>query len=199
MQAITPYVLVGGRSSRMGRDKAFLPWQGATLLGHAVARLASFGPARLLSGDPADESRAAQLTPFGELVADRTPGCGPIGGIDAALHDLTTSWALILPIDQPGLPAAELLRWAAQVVGSAALASWLVPPDGAEPLPLLLHRSLAAAAAAALAAGQRRILPAIESIATPFVLPVRVRHPEWFRNLNSPRDLEQFTWRERVD
>lgn len=199
MQGITPYVLVGGRSLRMGRDKAFVPWQGTTLLEHALARAAAFGPARLLTGDAADEIRAAQLFPFGELVPDRTPGCGPLGGIDAALHDVPTDWALILPIDQPGLPCAELLRWAVQVGASPAAASWLVPPAGPEPLPLLLHRSLAPAVASALSAGQRRILPAIQSIAEAHGLPVSVQHQEWFLNLNSPHDLEEFTPRDRVD
>ena len=194
---ITPYVLVGGRSSRMGRDKAFLPWQGSTLLAHAVRRLSLFGSVRLLSGNAQDA--AVQLAPFGMLVPDRTPHSGPLGGIVAALHDTPTDWALILPVDQPCLPTAALLDWVREVVAKNATASWFVPPDGPEPLPLLLHCTLATAITEAFAAGQRRLLPAVGPAAGERGLTFPVAHGEWFRNLNRPEDLEFFTHFDRVD
>lgn len=183
----------------MGRDKAFLPWEGTTLLQHAIARLQPFGPARLLSGNAADHGRAEQLAAHGVLVPDRTPDSGPLGGVDAALRDVSTDWALILPIDQPLLPAVALLDWSRSVVASDALASWLTQPDGPEPLPLLLHRSLFAPLAQLLTQGQRRLLLAVRAAAGDKLLAVAADNSHWFRNLNHPQDLEEITRSERVD
>ena len=191
MTNVMPYVLVGGRSSRMGRDKAFVPWQGITLLQHAIQRLAPFGTARLLSGDADNTQRAMELAPFGPLVPDRTPGGGPLGGVDAALHDVVTTWALILPIDQPCLPMEALLDWSRQVTATTATASWFRLPHGPEPLPLLLHRSLAPVIAQAFTSGQRRLLSAVTLAAGSGAMPFAGDDPEWFRNLNSPHDLEE--------
>ena len=53
------YVVAGGRSVRMGRDKALLPWENGTLLDHAIARLrAVCDEVRILSG-PASRTRSA--------------------------------------------------------------------------------------------------------------------------------------------
>ena len=183
----------------MGRDKAFVPWNGANLLQGAIGRLADFGPARLLSGDAADLERAKRLEQYGALVPDRVAGGGPLGGVDAALQEVGTVWALIVPVDQPRLPAGELLQWAEEVCASTAKASWFTHPGGVEPLPLLLHRSLGPAIAQAFAEGQRRLLPVIRTIVGNEGLPAAVDHPEWFQNLNRPEDLDVDVDADRVD
>ncbi len=186
---LTPYLLVGGLSTRMGTDKAFLVLHGRTLLEHALHRLQTFGPATLLNGNPANESRRQQLAAYARTVPDRTPDAGPLGGIDAALHDCQTVWALILPIDQPNLPTQVLQHWTAEVLATGAKASWLTQPTGPEPLPVLLHRSLAIPIAHALNQGDRKLIPTLRRLAGPSLLASPQHHPEWFLNLNQPRDL----------
>ncbi len=188
LRAVTPYVLVGGRSTRMGRDKAFLPWQGRTLLQHSMDRVACLGAVRLLSGDAQMTDRAAQLAPFGMLVPDRLPNAGPLGGIDAALHDVPTEWLLIVPVDQPYLPSTAFMSLVAEVERSRAEAAWFTQPAGAEPLPLLLHRSLRDGICAALGRGERRVLPTVQAVALHTYQAFRSQS-EWFRNLNSPADV----------
>ena len=76
----TGFVLVGGKSSRMGRDKALLPWNGRTFAEHAAGIVAEACGSAALVGDP------SLYGSFGYRVfADRFPGCGPIGGVLTAL------------------------------------------------------------------------------------------------------------------
>lgn len=77
-------VLAGGRSSRMGLDKASLPWHGSTLLGRVVSIVARAvdgpvivvaAPGQVLGGLPAGA----------QVVTDALPGKGPLAGIAAGL------------------------------------------------------------------------------------------------------------------
>ncbi len=185
---LTPYVLAGGRSTRMGRDKAFVPFEGMTLLEHALRRARALGVPRILSGDARDEERRDRLRQFAPTVPDHTAGAGPLAGIDAALQDSPTEWLLILPVDQPCLPATALEEWIAEAEQAAVQAAWFTHPGGTEPLPLLLHRSLAEAIGMALLGGERRVLPVVQASA-PRSLGVFRPRAEWFRNLNRPTDL----------
>lgn len=98
-------VLAGGRSSRMGRDKAGLEWQGQNLLEHAVQRLQEAGcEPVLVSGRPAH--------PLG--VPDLEPYAGPPAAVLAILEHLHAGAALdgrpllFLPVDMPLVQAATL-------------------------------------------------------------------------------------------
>jgi molybdenum cofactor guanylyltransferase len=99
------YVLAGGQSSRMGRDKSLLRLAGKPLALHAVVKLRRVcDQASILSSNP-------ELDAYAPLVPDAHPGCGPIGGIEAALLHSPYDWNLILPVDLPFLPTAFLDHW----------------------------------------------------------------------------------------
>ena len=97
-------VLAGGRSTRMGQDKAELIYRGRTLLAHMLARLQECGAQPIvISGPP----RAGHTT-----LPDQRPGLGPLGGIHAALCGLADApeinQLLIVPVDMPALSATTL-------------------------------------------------------------------------------------------
>ncbi|HYL36438.1 MAG TPA: molybdenum cofactor guanylyltransferase [Bryobacteraceae bacterium] len=141
------YVLAGGQSTRMGRDKALLSYRGATLVEH-VARVvegaldaAQTGAAVTILGDPV---RYSQLG-F-PVQADLVAGCGPIGGIFTALSLSPCDWNLIVACDMPNLSSAGLRTLLACSRHSAA--NCLVASGaGAEPEPLcgVYHRRCLAA------------------------------------------------------
>lgn len=94
------YVLAGGRSSRMGRDKARLPWGTATLIETVAATLAELTSAvTTVGGEPVEGLRH---------IPDAVSGFGPVSGIAAALRDAQTPWAIVVACDMPGLTAAFL-------------------------------------------------------------------------------------------
>jgi molybdopterin-guanine dinucleotide biosynthesis protein A len=95
-------VLAGGRSSRMGRDKALLDWHGRPLLERQLDALRAAG---------VDESRASGERPAYRGVADAQPGLGPLGGL-AGIAEAVAGEAdlLVIPVDMPLLGAALLRR-----------------------------------------------------------------------------------------
>lgn len=103
--AWTGVVLAGGRSSRMGRDKALLPWRGRSLLQHMQALLREAGAARVVvSGDhPGDH----------DSVPDRIRDIGPLGGVASVAEVLPDGVLLLVPVDMPLLTPALLAALAA--------------------------------------------------------------------------------------
>ena len=94
-------VLAGGLSSRMGRDKALLPWHGRALLEHMRGLLRQAGAERVwVSGNyPA----------FGG-IPDRVARCGPLGGLYSVAMCMPDAAALVLPVDTPNVTPALLQR-----------------------------------------------------------------------------------------
>ena len=123
-------VLVGGRSTRMGRDKARLDWKGLPLWQRQIGVLARAGctPVRLALrrhqrsfGDPARE------------VRDARPDVGPLGGLHAALvASAGSEWVAVLAVDLPLIEPAwfrKLRRLCRPGSGAVVQTS-----DGFEPL-----------------------------------------------------------------
>lgn len=112
---LTGVVLAGGRSRRMGQDKASLIWRGHTLLEHACTLLEGLGCGKVrVSGRPDH--------PLGH--ADRTSEDGP----GRALADLLTmdaasaSGLIVIPVDMPRLTPEDLMPLIAP--GSARARIW---------------------------------------------------------------------------
>src|SRR5262245_54590024 len=81
------FVLAGGQSRRMGRDKASLPWQQHSLLEHMVQLLSTVArPVRIVGKDE---------------LPDIIPNQGPLGGILTALEVTSTRKNLIVAVDLP--------------------------------------------------------------------------------------------------
>ena len=97
---ISPYILAGGKSSRMGRDKRLLKHGGMTLLERTcLLAETTTGRRPILTGDNLATVRYSGYTMLADAMSDK----GPLGGIVSALRDCRTDWALILPVDMPGL------------------------------------------------------------------------------------------------
>ncbi|WP_238382918.1 molybdenum cofactor guanylyltransferase [Cognatilysobacter segetis] len=97
----TGIVLAGGRSSRMGVDKALLMLDGRSLLDTAIARLREAGAEQVLvSGE----------RPAHAGVPDRTAGLGPVGGLASVMAACPDGAAVVVPVDMPRLSPGALRR-----------------------------------------------------------------------------------------
>ena len=118
VDAVTAFVLAGGKSSRMGQDKAFLRLGGSTLLDRALGsgeRLGWRATATIVGS-------TSKFGGFGVVIEDKYPERGPLGGIHAALAHTSTDLNLIIAVDLPFL-RPELLRYLidqAQEIGTHA-------------------------------------------------------------------------------
>jgi molybdopterin-guanine dinucleotide biosynthesis protein A len=94
-------VLAGGLSSRMGRDKAMLPWRGRPLIEHQIAVLQAAGvDAVQVSGNRPDYCG----------ISDPIAHAGPLGGIAGVAAACTDGELLIVPVDMPRLQPILLQR-----------------------------------------------------------------------------------------
>src|ERR1700761_8141432 len=92
------FVLAGGKSSRMGRDKALLTFRGRPMVEIAVEKLRGFCSAVSIAGNRED------LSSFAPVVTETRVDCGPAAGIEAGLQACTELWAMFVPVDVPLVP-----------------------------------------------------------------------------------------------
>jgi molybdopterin-guanine dinucleotide biosynthesis protein A len=199
------FVLAGGRSSRMGTDKALVEFRGRPLVAHALGILQGAGLRASIAGSSAD--RSACFEGFAPVVADAEPGLGPLGGICSALGSTAARWSVFLPVDQPLLPV-ELVKY---LFGLARITNSTVTLTSVtgftQTFPAVLDRSVLPALLCELHAGRRGCFSAFQSAvasmgqgisvvaAESLVEDGRVVHPEglpvarWFLNINSADDL----------
>lgn len=182
-------LLAGGRSSRMGQDKSFLTHDGKTRLQHALDLLQAAGAdAVLLSGD----------VPGYDSLPDRIPGCGPLGGLHAALHhideqgDLDSSLLLIIPVDMPRLNPKTLIRLVAGIgqAASCRYDSEVFPCVFRATRALMSH--LDALLAESTELGGKRSMKALLALGEVNELPRDGLPDGVFDNLNTPEDWQAF-------
>lgn len=96
-------VLAGGKSSRMGRDKALLPVSGShtDILGRTVALLQDVCGRAIVVG---------RQTPGYACVLDIAPDCGPVGGVATALDYCQGAACLVLSCDMPFMGKEALYK-----------------------------------------------------------------------------------------
>ena len=103
-------ILAGGRSSRMGRDKAFLEIGGQTLLARQIKLVREAGANEVfISGRPDTDYSAHGC----QVLLDRFAGAGPLAGIERALVAATSPLLLVLAVDLPEMKATFIRALAA--------------------------------------------------------------------------------------
>jgi molybdenum cofactor cytidylyltransferase len=199
-------ILAAGASSRMGRDKALLPWPPPasnaaplsvqTLLSAAILAFQPFTRAVIVVAGNNSES----LTPIAEangavIARNPNPECGQFSSLQAGLRELLArryDAAMIAPVDCPPLRPESLSLLCAGFERALARGLWAVAPqnNGKHGHPLLVHRDLIDAfLAAPVTSNAREVLHAhaqrIEYISVPDALAKA--------GLNTPADYAAIT------
>jgi molybdenum cofactor guanylyltransferase len=152
---VSGYVLAGGKSSRMGRDKALLELAGKPLVQRAVEKL------RRVCAEVCIVGNRAELA-YAPVVRDLHEGCGPLGGIEAALLHSAKDWNLLMAVDIPFLPAGFLDAWVRRVMGRVGARGALFTVDGRpQPALCLLHREVAPFVTGAVVRGEFKLFPVL--------------------------------------
>ncbi|MCA0176687.1 MAG: molybdenum cofactor guanylyltransferase [Proteobacteria bacterium] len=182
----TGLLLAGGAGSRMGgADKGLVRLHGQPLAAHVLARLApQVGP--LLISANRHAAAYAALAPAARVLADATPGQGPLGGWLAALGACTTPWLATVPCDAPALPLDLVARLHAAALAQGADAAVATTGEGWQPTFALLRPQLAPSLAAYLASDRRAIR---HWLARQRLAVVPFDDSAAFANLNTPDDL----------
>lgn len=189
MPALSAYVLAGGQSSRMGTDKAFLLLEGRSLLSRVLE------VTRSATDDVHIIGQRQKYSSFAPTIEDIFPGCGPLGGIHAALRSSHRELNLILAVDVPFVTSALLRHLVALAENSAASVTVPRVGKGWQPLCAVYRREFASTAEEALRAGRYKIDALFSSTSTQAVSEEQLQaagfSPSLFRNLNTPQELAQ--------
>jgi molybdopterin-guanine dinucleotide biosynthesis protein A len=186
---LSAFVVAGGKSTRMGTDKAFVDYQGRALLARALDLARSVAPGVWIVGSKEKFAR------FAPVVEDVFRDCGPLGGIHAALRGSQTELNLMLAVDMPFVSQAFLEYLIIQ--GQDALDAAVIVPrsDGRrQPLCAIYRREFAQGAERALQARQNKIDPLFDEVHTRVIEQEELEGAGFstgiFRNLNTPEELE---------
>jgi molybdopterin-guanine dinucleotide biosynthesis protein A len=155
------WVLAGGRSLRMGQDKAGVALAGRPLLEHMLDKLQALGLRARVAGlrEPVHYSAGDSAA---EVFADAHPDCGPLSGMETALARSEAALVMVLGVDLP-LLQTEFLGWMlrrASTTGAVAT----IPRLLGEPQPLcaVYRRELLPGITAALETGDYKVMHAVE-------------------------------------
>ena len=95
-------LLAGGKSSRMGQNKAELLYKGKTFTDYSIEKAEKLGINQIyLSGNQ-------KVTEAVQIIQDIYQEKGPLGGIHACMKAMKTPYCLILPVDVPQIPVEAL-------------------------------------------------------------------------------------------
>jgi molybdopterin-guanine dinucleotide biosynthesis protein A len=192
---VAGYVLAGGGSTRFGRDKALVEVGGTAILARMIELL------RYVTKQVKIVAVPGKYAEFGvEIVLDRWPGEGPLGGIITALEDAAKNradceWNLIVSCDMPFL-TAEWLRFLGERAAKSN-AQVLLPHSAGGPEPLCAgYRSAAAEPLLQeFGSGIRKITDALKRVTTEVL-----DEADWkrfdsagrlFWNMNTAADYEE--------
>jgi molybdopterin-guanine dinucleotide biosynthesis protein A len=184
---LAAFILAGGKSTRMGADKAFLTLDGRTLLARAL------GLARSVTADVRIVGDAAKFKAFAPVVEDVFRDCGPLGGIHAALRASAAELNFMLAVDLPFVSRKLVDYLIARARISNAIVTVAQAGRGWQPLCAVYRREFGDAAETALREGRYRIDVLFDRWRTQVISVEELKacglSAEMFRNLNTPEEL----------
>jgi molybdopterin-guanine dinucleotide biosynthesis protein A len=182
-------VLAGGRSSRMGRPKALLPFGGRTLIAHVVSRLEAAFEEIVVVAAPGQELPPLPAT----IVRDGIAFQGPVGGIAYGLKAAGNEVCFVTSCDAAFLD----LRLVSHLLGMIAGNDVVIPSwdDRLQPLHAAYRKTVLPLLEEQLARGELRPIYVLDKVRTRRLDEDEVRRldPEGysFFNMNTPEEYER--------
>ena len=181
-------LLAGGKSTRMGRDKALLSVPGSPLLfwQRQLQLLEALQPAEIFWSGAARQGVPAHVRP----VSDPIPNAGPLAGISAALDQLRTDLLVVLAIDLIQMSAPFLASLLARCTANRGIVAR--HGDFYEPLAAVYPKSLRGLVSVHLLREQFQMQELVrEGVERGLLEAFSIEQSDalLFRNFNSPADL----------
>jgi molybdopterin-guanine dinucleotide biosynthesis protein A len=181
-------LVAGGKSMRMGRDKALLMWPGTNevLWQHQLRTLQELTPEEIFWSGPMRPG----VPPDVRVVADAVDNAGPLGGISACLENLRSDLLIVLAIDLPRMTSLFLRLMLAR--SSSTCGVVVRRGDYYEPLAAIYPKSVADLATEHLARGEYALQALVRAAVKRnlvTIVPLDEKDVPLFRNVNSPGDM----------
>jgi molybdopterin-guanine dinucleotide biosynthesis protein A len=182
---IAGYVLAGGKSTRMGTDKALLEIDGVALASRVGALVRRVTANVTLIGDPSKYSGLGM-----RVIPDHRPGEGPLAGMETALLDSASEWNLILACDLAALQAGFLAELCSLALTLDPPIDCLVPySNKMQPLSALYRRGCLSIFSRALDNGIRKVTDVVASLNFEMW---KAPSDDVFQNINTPEEWNRY-------
>ncbi len=203
------FVLAGGKSLRMGVDKATLAFRGRPMVEIAVEKLRGFCADVSIVGNRND------LAGYAAVVQEERLDAGPAAGIEAGLKSTQQEWVMFIPVDVPLVPEKLLRLWCEEALRVGMTVSYLGITQK-QPAFCLLKRERLASFTRLLNDGERRLEVLLNLAASAdncaswmyderdlygspnYQGPDSETLAHWFSNVNSPAELADAEARAKV-
>jgi molybdenum cofactor guanylyltransferase len=182
---LSGFILAGGKSSRMGTDKALIVFQNEPLLVRMINQIEPFCNQVFISGSNPDYSGFDA-----PLIPDVFPECGPISGLYSCLKSSSSGWNLIVSVDSPFVNE-ELLSL---LLSHATGCDCVIPQheSGVEPLIGIYHKKSLPVIEDMIHFGDFKLMNLLAKLNTKHLdcNPLILKYPRLFFNLNSLEDFQ---------
>jgi molybdopterin-guanine dinucleotide biosynthesis protein A len=186
---ISGAVLCGGKSTRMGRDKAFVVIDGTPMARRVADALTAAGCAPVVAvGGDGDALARIGL----DTIPDGWPGEGPVGGVITALRSSTADIVVVVACDTPWLDAATVTALLEVLVHHPSAVAAVARTDRVEPLCAVWRRSVLPMVEAAFDGGERRLHRVLSSMPTTMPVAMVPVPDDVLRNVNAPADVPRY-------
>jgi molybdopterin-guanine dinucleotide biosynthesis protein A len=197
---LTICMQAGGKSSRMGQDKALMPFLGRPLIQRVTDRLAPIADELIVTTNRPDDYRFLGLPLFPDLKPDR----GALGGLYTALSSATSDTVAVVACDMP-FASASLIEAASRLLAQEE-ADVVIPDSGdglLEPMHAVYRRETCIPAIeAAIEADKWKLISWFPDVKVRILLPdeVKTYDPSGlaFWNLNTPEEFAEAEQKARL-
>lgn len=181
-------ILAGGKSRRMGRDKATLPYKTSSLLEQVIHTVREVTSDILVVGSASSQHTLS----IGHYVPDRYPGEGPLGGLITGLAEMGEGWHWALACDMP-LLKIEVLRALESAIQEGVMAVIPEIEGRLEPLCALYHHLALPLLNMEFENGQRALHRAVRKLNMILLSEAELRNLdptlESLNNINTPEEF----------
>lgn len=182
---ISGFILAGGKSRRMGTDKAFLLVREEPLLKRMISLVEPFCNEITISGQNSDYKSFNV-----NMIPDVFSGCGPISGLYSSLKHSSFDWNLIVSVDVPFVNE-ELIRF---LISNAVECECVIPEHhaGIEPLVGMYNKNILPVIERMIKIGDYKLMNLLSKLNTRYVDCNNLirKNPRLFFNVNRPQDYK---------
>jgi len=187
--SVAAVILAGGKSSRMGEDKALIPWDGTPLL-QKVCKVADECCQQVYILTPWPDRYLSIVKPEYKFLQDSNPDQGPLVGLAEGLAQISADWVLLLACDLPSLDPIIIQSWVSQLTQLPSDVLAFVPKQDRlwQPLCGFYRREALPELQNFIRQGGRSFQTWLEQVPVQ-VIPVSEQCRDMLWNCNTPSDL----------
>ncbi|MCB9136386.1 MAG: molybdenum cofactor guanylyltransferase [Anaerolineales bacterium] len=194
MKGLSLVLQAGGKSSRMGRDKALVPFRGMTMVEYILQHTEGLAQDTIIITNTPEQYRFLGVPLFPDVI----PDWGALGGLYSAIYHASQETCLVLACDMPFVNQSFLRHLLSLLPGYDAVIPHLDPtgnkmPAFAEPFRAAYRKSCLGSIKEAIGEGHRRVISFFPQMNIRFIdrQEIEVFDPglKTFFNVNTPEDL----------